>query len=170
MSRNNDWKAGDRVQTYDKNGDIKVGAVDSLVTETRERQEYGGWSRVPKTVTETFLSEVKVKWDNGEEESLKPYQLRPEDNELERQFRLAVPDAHKRIQEKIALAEKYLAEAVDISEETGIAFSAGISFLSQSYKPASFSDKFPDVSEELMQEVTDSYCEYEGWQHSAVCY
>jgi hypothetical protein len=170
MSRNNDWKAGDRVQTYDKNGDIKAGAVDSVTTETRERQEYGGWSRVPKTVTETFVSQVNVKWDNGEEESLKPYQLRAEDNELERQFRLAVPDAHKRIQEKLALAERYLAEAVEISEETGVAFSADISFLSQSYKPSSFGDKFPDVSEELMQEVTSSYNEYEGWQHSAVCY
>jgi hypothetical protein len=169
MSRNNDWKAGDRVQTYDKNGDVKAGAVVSVVTETRERQEYG-WSRVPKTVTETFVSGVNVKWDNGEEETLKPYQLRNEDNEMERQFRLAVPEATKRINEKLALAEKYLDEAIAISEETGVAFSTSISYISQDYKPSSFGDRFPDVSEEMMQDVTETHNEYEGWQHSAVCY
>jgi hypothetical protein len=67
------------------------------------------------------------------------------------------------------LASKYLQEAVDISEETGVPFDTNISFLSQSYRPGSTDERFPEVDYAFVKEVTECYNEYEGWEHSAVC-
>src|SRR6185369_14445496 len=112
-----------------------------------------------------------VKWDDGKEESnLSPWHVVPEDSPLEREFRLKAAEIGDMIHEKLAIASKALDEAEAIAEEHGISFSAGISPLSQSYMAASAGDKWPDVSKEFMNEITETYGEYDGWQHSAVCY
>lgn len=172
MSEKEDWKVNDRVQWSDwveKQEIIHAGTITALVMATREKRSYHyGYNRKPET--EEFVEKVVVKWDDGEEETLESYQVNPEDNEMERLFRNSIGDASKRIDEKLSLASKYLREAVEISEETGIPFSTGISFLSQGYVPRSFEGKFPDVSRELMSEICEVHNEYDGWQHSAVCY
>lgn len=170
-------KVGDRVQT-DEVVDGKTvyygGVITAIATEERERQRSrweSGYSHYGNnTVKETHVTGYHVKWDDGEEEDVSTYGVHVEDSEMERHFRDAVvPDATKRINEKLALAEKYLQEACDISEETGVPFSTGISFLSQSYVPGSFEEKFPEIDRDFMQEVCDVYNEYDGWEHSAVC-
>lgn len=118
---------------------------------------------------ETVIKSITVKWDNGGEEKLKQYDVHQEDSELERAFRLASRDAQRRIAEKLEQAMAALNEAEAISEETGVPFSSGISPLGQSYIPASLEDKYPDVDREFIDDITGSYGECGGWQHSAVC-
>ncbi len=174
MSEKEDWKVDERVQWSDwveKEEVIYTGTITALVTATREKRSYGyGYSSYNrKSETEEFVEKVVVKWDDGEEETLEAYQVDPEDNEMERLFRNSIKVTTTRIDEKLALASKYLREAVEISEETGIPFSTGISFLSQAYVPRSFEGKFPDVNRELMSSLCEVHNDYDGWQHSAVC-
>ena len=173
-----DWKSGDRVQKSDWNSGKEViitGAVTDVVTETREKHRYdpyGGFGRgSQRTETETYIKTISVKWDDGTEQSdLSPWHVVPEDSALEREFRLKAAEVGSLIDEKLAIASKALDEAEALAEEHGISFHAGISPLSQSYKANSAGDKWPDLSEEFMNEITESYGEYGGWQHSAVCY
>ena len=165
-----DWKVGDRVQV-EKDGQYRVGAVSAVETEQveRTRRDWYG-SRKEEKYTELVIKSLSVKWDDGEEQAgLSRWDVHAEDTDVEREFRLAVDDAHARIYAKLHEAEKLLDEAVAISEETGIPFSAGISPLSQSYLPNSLHSKFPDIDRSFANEIADASGEYEGWQHSAVC-
>jgi len=165
----NEWKVGDRVQS-DKNHVIRVGAITAVDSETVEKTKQDWYTRRATTYTEVEIKSIDVKWDDGEEQKgLGQWDVYPEDSEMERAFRLAIDDAHKRIDEKMAIARNALNEAVKISEETGIPFSASVSPLSQSYIPDSLSEKFPDVDREFYSDLTGAWGEYEGWQHSAVC-
>jgi len=173
-----EWKVGDRIQKsewVDRKEVITTGAITDVVTETREKQSYdrwGGYGRgAQTTVTETFIKSISLKWDDGKEESgLSPWHVQPEDSEMEREFRIKAAEIGDLIQAKLSEASKALDEAEAIAEEHGISFSSGISPLSQSYKAASAGDRWPDVSSEFMNEITESHGEYDGWQHSAVCY
>lgn len=164
----NDWKIGDRVQS-EKGHTIRVGVVTAVDSQTVEKTKHDWFSRRETTYTEVEIKSIDVKWDGGEVEQLGRYDVYPEDSEMERTFRLAVSDAHKRIEEKMDKARAALDEAVQISEETGIPFSASVSPLSQSYIPNSLSEKFPDVDRDFYSDITGTWGEYEGWQHSAVC-
>lgn len=171
-----DWKTGDRVQKSDWNSGkevISTGAVTDVVTETREKKSYGSsyyGRNTQTTVTETFIKSIAVKWDDGQEQKdLSPWHVVPEDSALEREFRIKAEEVGNLISEKLAIASKALDEAEAIAEEHGISFSSGISPLSQSYVANSAKDKWPDVSEEFMNDITETYGEYGGWQHSAVC-
>lgn len=164
-----EWNVGDKVQQT-KNQTIRLGEIVNLIKETQEVADwYGSSYGSRRTKTEEYTAKLEVKWSDGQEETLAVWDVEPEDNEMEREFRALVPDAMKKIDEKLALASKYLDEAIAISEETGVPFSSNISFLGQSYKPTSFEKKFPEVDRELMTNLTGSYNEYAGWQHSAVC-
>jgi len=92
---------------------------------------------------------------------------------LEAEFEHLVKDAHSRINEKLKLAAEALEEAVKISEETGIPFSSGVSFLGNDYTPNSFEKLHGDkeFEEDFVEEITGVYGMYEGagWTHSAVC-
>lgn len=100
--------------------------------------------------------------DEGEEEK--------ELADLEKEFKATAESVTKKISVKLALASKFLSEAVALSEKYGIPFDTNISFLSQSYLPDSFEDKYPEVDTELVEELTGVYdMEYSGWQHSQVC-
>lgn len=169
MSERN-FKIGDRVQTVGwLNGKqvISTGEVLDTVTETRPKNRYPSYGRAPEL--EHYVTSAKVKWDDGREETISAYQIRFEDNEFEKEFRKVYLETSDEINEKLKLASKYLDEAVKLSEERGVPFSTGISFLGQSYKPASFSEKWSNVDEETMREITETYNEYDGWEHSAVC-
>lgn len=163
-----DWKVGDRVQT-DKSGTYRVGVITVVDSETVEKTKRDWYSRKDVAYTEVVIKSIDVKWDDGETQQLGQYDVYPEDSEMERAFRLAVSDAHKRIDEKMSVAWAALNEAVKISEETGIPFSAGVSPLSQSYIPESLHEKFPDVDRDFYSDITGAWGEYDGWQHSAVC-
>jgi hypothetical protein len=172
-----DWKTGDRVQKSDWNSGkevISTGAVTDVVTETREKKSYGSsyyGRNTQTTVTETFIKSIAVKWDDGQEQKdLSPWHVVPEDSALEREFRTKAEEVGKLIGEKLAIASAALDEAEAIAEEHGISFSSGISPLSQTYKAASAGEKWPGLEQDFMDQVTDSYGEYDGWQHSAVCY
>jgi hypothetical protein len=176
MSRDREeWKVGDRVQwiDYEKDtptrGAIHAGVISALTMATREKRNY--YNRFDNA-TEKYVSHVTVKWDDGEEETLNEYDVQPEDTEMEREFRKVAPSILDQIYEKVALANKYLTEAEQLSEEHGIPFGSGISSLGQDYFPSTFPAKWNEVSKEVMQEVTDTHNEhdsYYGWVHSSVC-
>lgn len=168
-----EWKVGSRVQCIEwKNGEstIHTGTATNLVMESRPKHSYG--YRATQEL-EYFVSQITVKWDDGEEETLKEYEVTPEDTELERQFRTQAALITKQINEKLSLASKYLDEAEAIAEEHGIPFTSGVSPLGQSYLTKSFPEKWAGVSQEVMREVTEAYSEYidsyYGWVHSAIC-
>lgn len=169
------WNVGDRVQTdetVDNKTVFHVGAVTEVNTHEEKRTRRDWYSNKDVEYTEVVVDNIKVKWDDGEEESLDQYDVYAEDTEVERSFRAVAADASRRIEEKLALASKYLDEAVEISNETGVPFHTGISFLSQSYFPGNTSEKFEDVDTDFINDITGAYhSEYgdEGWQHSAVC-
>ena len=169
-----EWKVGDRVQRsewVDGKEVFHTGAIARVTTAQREKHNWGGYygRSTPKEM-ETYVESIDVQWDDGKSDlNQKTWFVVPEDNEYEREFRLAMQPATARIEEKLALASKYLDEAVAISEETGVPFSTGISFLHQSYRPNSTGEKFPEVDNEFIREVSECYNEYEGWEHSAVC-
>ena len=164
-----DWKVGDRVQ-LEKDGQIKVGSITMVDSQTVTRTKHDWYTRKEVSYTETEIKSMNVKWDDGTEETgLSRWSVNHEDSDIERAFRLAMYEAQERIDAKMSEARKALDEAVKISEETGIPFSAGISPLSQSYIPNSLSDKFPELDKSFAYEVAEAYGEYEGWQHSAVC-
>jgi len=172
-----EWKVGDRVQKsewIDRKETIHVGVVTEVITATREKyvSRYSYGYRPNQTPEmETYIDKISVKWDDGKEETgLSPWHVHPEDSPLEREFRLKAAEVGALIGAKLAIAEQAIDEAVAIAEEHGISFSAGVSPLGQSYMAESASDKWPDLSKEFMNGVTDSYGEYDGWQHSAVCY
>ncbi len=163
-----EWKTGDRVQA-EQDDTIKVGEVVSVEMHQVERSRYDYRTHTDTKYMETEIKSVKIKWDTGEEESLSQWDIHEEDSDIEREFRLTFDSAQKRIDEKLAIASAALDEAVAISEETGVPFSAYISPLSQSYLPNSFSEKFPELDSSFANEMAGAYGEYEGWQHSAVC-
>jgi len=93
-------------------------------------------------------------------------------SELEKEFLAAKEQAEKEINEKLEVASKALTEAEQISEKYGVPFYSNVSFLSQTYTPNSFSEKFGELDKDWLWEIADSYYpddDYPGWQHSAVC-
>lgn len=178
MSRDKMWAVGDRVQRsewVDRKEVIHTGAITGVETETREKHRYdpyGGYGRgSQKSETELVMKSISVKWDDGTEQTgLSPWHVQTEDTEFEREFRLKAPAILDLINEKLAIADKAIDEAVAIAEEHGISFSAGVSPLGQSYIAGSAADKWPEVSKEFMNGITEAYGEYDGWQHSQVCY
>lgn len=63
---------------------------------------------------------------------------------------------------------KKVRELEELSEKMGVPFD----FDDQTYVPASLKDKFPDLDNDFVEEVTGTWQdEYggAGWQHSAVC-
>lgn len=90
---------------------------------------------------------------------------------LEQQFKRAVKKANEQIEEHLNKAIAELAEAVKVSEELGIPFNSNISFLTQSYKPKSFDEKWDKLNEHCLDEQIDfTLPEWDGWEYSRVCY
>lgn len=73
-------------------------------------------------------------------------------------------------------AEEALSRAVQLSNENGIPFSSGISFIWQTYIPNSYYDKFLQIDPEYVETLTGVWVNSEpddykkiGWEHSAIC-
>lgn len=164
-----DFKVGDLVQFVNEDHSCRDGQVVSITPPKREKpQDY--W-RYSDTEQADMFALVKVKWADGEESEISDNDLSTQDSALERQFRNEALLITDQIDEKLSLAMKALDEAEKLSEKHGVPFSSGISPLSQNYWPASFSDKWEDVDDDIVSEITSAYQgEYgDGWEHSAVC-
>lgn len=148
---------------------LKDGVVISTNLALKDRpSNYYSLSRSDRL---EFDSTAKIKWDDGTEsvEDITDIFLR--DSVYEREFRKISDIISDKIYEKVKAAQKLLDEAVEISEKSGVPFNSGISFIGQSYIPKSLSVKFPDIDKEFINEVTETWgdFEYGGWEHSAVC-
>jgi hypothetical protein len=90
--------------------------------------------------------------------------------ELEKEFLKAKEEAEKEIQKYVDEASHALRKAVKASENYGIPFYSHISFLSNTYTPRSYDEKWSEVDQDWASDVADIYSDgYPGWQHSAVC-
>lgn len=161
-------KIGVEVQTYDSEGEPRDGVIAEVHPPEKERpREYWNCSIEEQ---ELFKMHLLVKYEDGSEEKVSTWDVDPRDSEIEREFRKAAPDVLEQIYKHVAEAHEALDKAVSLSEKHGIPFDSSISPLSQSYKPNSFGEKYEGVSDNIISAVTDCSAEYEGWQHSAVCY
>ncbi len=102
---------------------------------------------------------------------------------IEEDFK-AVIEAHTgEINAALRRAVEALDEATDLADKYGIPFYSNISMLGQTYQPKSYDklwnneawrqerDTKDDSEDDLFTQVTGDYPgEYDGWQHSAVCY
>jgi hypothetical protein len=96
------------------------------------------------------------------------------ESELAKEFEAHI-SAH---QAEISAAEDKaiasLRKAVELADKYGVPYRFGISFLSNSYVPASFIDsKFRKLEDETVSDISGCWGDYifedSGWQHSAVC-
>lgn len=169
----NGFKVGDLVQAYvqNKKSNPRDGEILELHPNEQELPR-NYWQVLPQTEWDNpvYFSHALVKFEDGEISKVRVSYLDTRDSDLEREFRLNAPKILKKIDQKISLASKYLAEAEEIAEENGIPFYSNISFLSQGFRPNSFEEKYGEVSSDIVSEITDCHNEYEGWEHSAVCY
>jgi len=167
-----EFSVGDLVQVIDGEDDsVRDGEVVA-VTPAKVQFNSDQYWRLSETGRKNMEAHATVKWTDGTQEELSVEELEPRDSELEREFRDSASSVLKQINDKLDESRAALNEAVKLSEKHGVPFSAGISPLSQSYFPASFSNKFPGVDTELVNNITGAYSdypEYGGWQHSAVC-
>ena len=94
-------------------------------------------------------------------------------SDLEEKFKQTLDEATKQIKEHLSKARDELHKAVAISEEKGIPFYAGVSFIRNYYVPNSVEQwlKQQQNSEirDLLEDEGFYDPEYEGWKHSAVC-
>jgi hypothetical protein len=98
----------------------------------------------------------------------------PYETPLAKEFAQHCTDIGKLIDAKVDVARKALKEATDLAEKHGVPFRAGISPLSNTYMPASFSySKFAKLDQEVICEIAEVWGDYlfegGGWIHSAVC-
>jgi hypothetical protein len=101
-------------------------------------------------------------------------ELDEEPSELEVEFQELVTDVGAQIEVHVEKAIKALNKAVALSEKHGVPFRPGISFLSNTYMPESFSkSKFAKIDNETVCEIADVWGDYifegGGWEHSSVC-
>lgn len=168
-------EVGDRVQIInneneDENGGVKDGEVVSITPPKKPRPE--NWWRSTEEEQKEFTTLVTVKWDDGSPNTEHDLMdLDQEDSEMERDFRKAVHYADEQIQAKLDEAAAALREATKIAERYGVPFTASVSPVRNQYYPRSLEDKFGGIDREFIQNVTDTYNEYDssGWKHSQVC-
>lgn len=160
-----DFKSGDAVQLIDGDS-IKDGTILSITPAKRaEEPQYWKFSQEEQ---DAMHDHALVKWEDGTESEVVADALAERDSDLEREFRLNVATAQKLIDAKMAEADAAIDEAVKIAEQYGVSFSASVSPLSQTYKVA-LPEKYEELDSDFVNDLT-AYGEYEGWQHSAVCY
>lgn len=156
----------DRI-TFIDTGEIKDGTIKTVIpSKILKTSQY--WS-LTEDLREDMTTYAIVAWDDGTESKQDISYFLKEDSPLERQFRLAVKKADEEISQKLQIAMVALGEAIDLSEKYGVPFNSGISFLAQSYRPSTLKSKFPDLDNVFISNVSDSYNEYDGWEHSEVC-
>lgn len=112
-------------------------------------------------------------YDDDNEEETESELSDEEQAALEEKFQKAYEKASSKINKQLEIAREAISKAEEISEEYGIPFCSDITPLSMSYRPESYSEKWGDLDGDL-NELTGgeiySLPEYEGWEHSAVCW
>lgn len=163
---------GDRVQKVDFEARFVFdGTIESITPPKRPRpNDYWKYSQAEQ---EEMVTHCSVKWDDGTlEENLDMDDLEKQDSETERAFRRTFFATQDLIEEKLSEASRLVAEAVKISEQSGVPFRTDVSHLRNAYFPHSRLEKFPDLDSEFISAVTEAYSDYDdktGWRHSAVC-
>ena len=92
-----------------------------------------------------------------------------EKSELEIEFEKHVAKVQAEIRAKTDKAMELLRAACKLATEKGVSFRSPISPLSQCYivpPPA----EFDALDSDIVGDITDTWGDEEGWQHSAVCY
>lgn len=92
--------------------------------------------------------------------------------ELEKEFSRTVAEVGPKIQKKLDEASRALDEAVRLSEENGIPFVGNPTPLNNNYVPISYDEKFGELDEEFVSDLTDVWPNEfggDGWAHSDIC-
>jgi len=155
------FEIGDRIQHTDEDDDVTVGEIKSLFSKNEDDE---------------IVEYANVLWDGKEEVESWELELldhEEDEDELEAEFK-AVVEAHmEEIEEQVEIAAQAIKKAEELSEKYGLPFRSSITPLSQSYHPASYSEKFSGLDYEFVANVTGAYSVYhndgDGWEHSAVC-
>lgn len=169
MSHEDKLTVGSRVQKVDyEQKFIYDGVIEKITPPKREKvRDYWKYSEEEQA---EMVTHATVNWDNGTTEEVDLDDLTKPDTEMERDFRRAYFSTIDLIEEKLNAASDLISEAVKISEKAGVPFRAHVSPISNSYCPRSKDDKFPELDQDFVNSVTDTYDnEYGGWRHSAVC-
>lgn len=164
------FEVEDLVQ-LERDGVFKDGEVVKVETSTKSKKWPDNYYQLSDEERGDYHNQITVKWNDGTESVESELFLDKQDDEYQREFRIANNEAKELIYKYLAEAEEALAKAVEVSDKYGVPFYSGISFLSQSYRPPSVSEKFPNVDSDFISELADAYSEYgyDGWEHSAVC-
>lgn len=93
------------------------------------------------------------------------------ENDLEREFLRTFNAVHDKIQENLHQASLLIEQACQLADDNGIPFKPKFPLcgFKMSYIPQSYEDKFPKLDRDFMNNLTDAYGGYEGWQTSQVC-
>ena len=162
----NTFAVGDRVQVVEDD-ELITGTIQLLFSKEEE---------------DGSVEYASVHWDGLAEDELEDWELdllEPEgtqdelEDELEVEFQKVYEKHADQIHEQLEIASKAIAKAEKIAEKYGIPFSASVSPLGQSYFPASFPEKFGELSLNFVSDLTGAYSEYAndgcGWEHSSIC-
>lgn len=90
---------------------------------------------------------------------------------LEAAFKKAMDDVCPKIQQNLREAAKLIRQAEALSDKSGIPFRSEVSLagFKMSYIPPSISEKFSDLSYDVICDLTHAYGESNGWQSSQTC-
>ena len=144
------FNVGDLVQLEDDYV-IKDGEVIQVDPPLMTRPD--DYYRLPDEEMAKCHPQLTIKWEDGSQSVESEMYLVTQDDEFQREFRLANNKASELIAKHLSDAEEALSKAVDVSEEYGVPFSSGISFLSQNFHPSTTSEKFPEVDSEFINEL-----------------
>lgn len=140
---------------------------------TKESMSY--WGGGTKTV-------VKTIWDlEDEEERDRIYKLykteramlkeayynHPDAPSLVSEFRNAISEGSKKIEEKLAEAAAALSEAEALADKYEIPFESNVSPLWQKYQISN--SKFAELPDFILGDYDIEFGGYDGWEHSMVC-
>lgn len=91
---------------------------------------------------------------------------------LELEFETACTAAYNEVDEHIQAAQEAIRKAVEVAEKYGVPIEMPVCPLHNGYIPRNFSDKFGDLDEQFISDVSGVYSEYgyhKGWVHSSIC-
>lgn len=86
---------------------------------------------------------------------------------LEQLFRDTYQVVNAQIQEKLSQATELINQAQNLSEQNGVPFNAGGLPSVISYIPDSLQEKFGELDRGTINDISDTYGEYAGWQTSS---
>jgi len=120
--------------------------------------------------------DVIVEWEDGTVDPINPSRLEElpvSDGKLEKEFESLADTVGVEIQSKIDEAERLIAEACALADESGLPFFTNVSVVGQPYVPETFQNKWRDLDRDFVANLTEvatsDLSSAYGWQHSQVC-